>query len=169
MKIGVISDTHDRLPTLRRALALFRRLPVAAVFHAGDLVAPFAAKLLTPDALSLPLHVVYGNNDGERHGLKALLPQIADGPLTIKLGSPGKVRTVVMHHFIDWLKPADIAPADVIITGHTHQVVNQTHRTPAGEKLYLNPGECCGWVTDRCTVAVLDLDTLQAQIIEVHE
>jgi predicted phosphodiesterase len=34
--------------------------------------------------------------------------------------------------------------------------------------LLLNPGECCGWVTDRCTVALLDLDTLKADIIEVH-
>jgi len=35
--------------------------------------------------------------------------------------------------------------------------------------LYLNPGECCGWVNDRCTVAVLDLETLAADIVEVHE
>ena len=64
MKVGVISDTHDRLPTFRRALALFRRLEVEALFHAGDFVAPFAARLMAADQWSAPLYCVYGNNDG---------------------------------------------------------------------------------------------------------
>lgn len=161
MKIGVISDTHDRLTTFRRAIALFRRLEVAAIFHAGDYVAPFAAKLIAPDALSTPVYCVYGNNDGERAGLKSILPGIKDGPLTVTLGG----RRIVMHHFIDWLKPADISPADIVISGHTHNVVNEVKEG----KLLLNPGECCGWVTDRATVALLDLQQLKAEIIEVHE
>lgn len=161
MKIGVISDTHDRLPTFRRAMALFQRLKVQAVCHAGDYIAPFAAKLIAPDVLDVPLHCIYGNNDGERAGLKAILPGIVDGPLKIKIAD----RTIVMHHFIEWLKPADLVGADVVITGHTHEVINQQH----DGKLFLNPGECCGWVNDRCTIAVLDLETLSAQIIEVHD
>ena len=66
MKVGVISDTHDRLPTFRRAIAMFKRLRVEAIFHAGDFVAPFAARLVAPDSLGLPLYCIYGNNDGER-------------------------------------------------------------------------------------------------------
>ena len=171
MKIGVISDTHDRLPPFRRAVAMFQRMGVDAIFHAGDFIAPFAAKIIAPDAPGmdrLPLHCVYGNNDGVRPGLTKVLPHVADGPLTVTLGAPGKTRTVVMHHFIDWLKPADIAPADVIITGHTHEVVNDTRTLGSATKLFLNPGECCGWLTDRCTVAVLDLDTLKADIVDVQ-
>ncbi len=160
MRVGVISDTHDRLPTFQRAVALFRRLRVDAILHAGDYVAPFAAKLIAPDALSIPLHCIYGNNDGERAGLKQVLPNIVDGPLRLELGG----RTIVMHHFIDWLKPADTAGADVVITGHTHEVVNEQR----DGQLILNPGECCGWLTERCTVATLDLDTLKAEVVEVH-
>lgn len=161
MKIGVISDTHDRLPTFHRALAMFNRLQVDAVFHAGDLVAPFAARLIAPDVLPIPLHCVFGNNDGERKGLASMLPSIVDGPLTVQLGG----RTIVMHHFVDWLTPDQIASADVVISGHTHQASTQMK----DGKLFLNPGECCGWVTDRCTVAVLDLESLKADMVEVHE
>ncbi|MBI1336952.1 MAG: YfcE family phosphodiesterase [Phycisphaera sp.] len=161
MKIGVISDTHDRLPTLRRAIALFRRQGVGAIFHAGDFVAPFTAKLIAPSELDIPLHCCFGNNDGERAGLKTILPQVVDGPVKLTLDG----RRIVMHHFIDWLKPADYADADLVITGHTHSVVNET----VGKRLMLNPGECCGWVNDRCTVAVVDLATLKADIVEVHE
>jgi putative phosphoesterase len=167
MKIGVISDSHDRLPTLRRALALFKRMKLDAVLHAGDFVAPFAAKLLvgpdSPHADGVPLHCIYGNNDGERAGLKKILPMVADGPWRGSIGG----KTIVMHHWIDWLKPADLTGADIIITGHTHEIVNETRTDTGKPVLHLNPGECCGWLTDRCTVAIVDTDTLTAQIIEV--
>jgi len=83
MKVGVISDTHDRLPTFRRAMQMFKRMNVEAVIHAGDYVAPFAAALITPDVLDVPLYCVYGNNDGEKAGLKKMLPNIVDGPLHV--------------------------------------------------------------------------------------
>ena len=161
MKLGIISDTHDRLPTFRRAVALFPRLSVDAILHAGDYIAPIASKLIGPDRPAMQPHCIYGNNGRGRPGLKAVLPNIVDGPLNLKLGG----RKIVMHHFIDWLKPADIAPADIIITGHTHNVINETK----DGKLYLKPRECCGWLTDRCTVALLDTDAMKADIVEVHE
>lgn len=161
MKIGVLSDTHDRLPTFNRAVAFFQRMKVEAIFHAGDYIAPFAAKVIAPSVLKTPVHAVYGNNDGERAGLKAVLPQLVDGPLKISLAG----KTIVMAHFIDWLKPADIAKADLIITGHTHQIVNETKNS----QLFLNPGECCGWLTNRCTIAVVDLATMKTDIVEVHD
>lgn len=164
MKIGVISDTHDRLPTFRRAVAMFQRLKVEAIFHAGDFVAPFAARLIAPDApgmKNLPLYCCYGNNDGERAGLKKVLPGVVEGTVHATLAG----RRIVMNHFIDWFRPGEIDAADIVISGHTHEIVNQTSKG----KLYLNPGECCGWVTDRCTVALLDPAAMKAEIVEVHE
>jgi uncharacterized protein len=169
MKVGVISDTHDRLPPFSRAVQLLKRMKVEAIFHAGDYVAPFAAKLIAPDVLDVPLHCIYGNNDGERAGLKKVLPGIQDGPLRVTLAG----RTIVMHHFDEWLRPQDYVNADVIITGHTHAVVNEL-RDAAGsgtngrKQLWLNPGELCGWLTDKSSFAVLDLAALKADIVEVH-
>ena len=183
MKIGVISDTHDRLPTFVRAVEMFKRVGVGAIFHAGDYVAPFAAKLIGPGVLNIPLYCVYGNNDGERKGLKAVLPNLED-ELAVEIGG----RTVVMSHFIDWLKPGQLwvngKPADVVITGHTHEIANETRLLKsqadhfanaevvaggtAGGTLFLNPGECCGWLTGRCTVAILDTDTCTAEIVDIR-
>lgn len=157
MRIGVISDTHDRLPTLDAGLELLTQRNVEAIIHPGDVIAPFAAKRLL--AWKGPLHITYGNNDGERHGLKKVLPQIQDGPLWVDAGG----RRILVHHFIDWCEASDTAQADIIITGHTHEVVNERR----DGRLFLNPGECCGWVHGRCTVAVLDTGALAAEIIEV--
>ncbi len=159
MLIGVISDTHDRLPAIDRGLEILRDRGVEAVLHPGDVVAPFAAKRLL--AWSGPLHITYGNNDGERHGLKTVLPQIQDGPMLLQLGG----KAVLLHHFVDWCASSDIAKADIIVTGHTHEIVNEIR----DGKLFLNPGEACGWLTGRCTVAVLDTNAMAAEIIEVPQ
>ncbi len=158
MLIGVIADTHDRLPLIERGLGLFRDQDVGAVLHAGDLVSPFAAKLIKQ--LIGSLYVIYGNNDGERAGLKAVLPRIQDGPLRIELGD----RRILMHHAVEWCRPEDIAWADIVVTGHTHEASNDLQ---AG-KLLLDPGECCGWVTGRSTVALLDTDGPTGEIIDLE-
>ena len=33
--------------------------------------------------------------------------------------------------------------------------------------LTLNPGECCGWLTGRCTVALLETETMAVEIVDV--
>ena len=157
MKIGVLSDTHDRLPAIDAAIAEFLRRGVEAVIHPGDIVAPFAAKRLL--LWKGPLYVTYGNNDGERKGLKTVLPQIQDGLLNIELGG----RRILVHHYDAWCQVPDIRRAEIIITGHTHEVVNEVREG----RLYLNPGECCGWIGDRCTAAVLDTEGPSAEIIEL--
>lgn len=159
MRIGVISDTHDRLPLIDRALAVLREREAEALIHPGDVVAPFAAEHIR--RWPGPLYITYGNNDGERAGLKKVLPEIQDGPLFVELGG----RNILLHHFIDWCKPAHIERSDVIITGHTHEVVNERR----DGKLLLNPGECCGWVNGRGTVAMLNTDSLSAEIIDLSE
>lgn len=159
MLIGILADTHDRVPTLRAALGRFRDAGVSTLLHAGDIVAPFAARPLAE--FGAAVHVVFGNNDGERSGLRRVLPQIVDGPLRIELAG----RNILMSHFMDWLRPEDLRGADVVITAHTHQL--KVSRD-AG-RLMLNPGECCGWVTGRCTAILLDLVSLETHIMEGFE
>ena len=158
MLIGIVSDTHDRLPMIDAAVALFAHRRVEAIIHPGDFIAPFAVKRLL--AYKGPIHATYGNNDGERAGIKAVLAQVVDGPLFVELDG----RTILVHHVMDWCRPEDIARADIVITGHTHEVVNRME----DGKLLLNPGECCGWVTGRCSVAILDTAGPSAEICELE-
>lgn len=157
MLIGLISDTHDRLPMIDRAVEVFMRRGVHAMVHAGDLIAPFAAQRLL--RYKGPIYVIYGNNDGERAGLKQVLPQIKDGPLKLQMAG----RKLLVHHFIDWCSSQDIDQADIVITGHTHEAAQERQNGT----LFLNPGECCGWVHERCTVAVLDTEMMSAEVVEL--
>ena len=46
MKIGLISDTHDNIQNIRRAVRKFNDKRVDLVIHAGDIVSPNAVESL---------------------------------------------------------------------------------------------------------------------------
>ena len=53
---------------------------------------------------------------------------------------------------------------DIILTGHTHNVVNKKYDNGV---LVVNPGEACGYLTGKSTFAIIDTDILEAEIIEL--
>ncbi len=156
MLIGVLSDTHDNLPKVRGALDAFRRRGVEHVLHAGDLVAPFTMRLLM--RAGLPLTAVFGNNDGERKGLRKACETIYDGPHVVQLGG----RRIVLAHEPETLTPEVRAGADLLVHGHNH-----IPGVESGPPMVLNPGECGGWLSGKSTAAVVDLATLEAEIIDL--
>jgi putative phosphoesterase len=52
---------------------------------------------------------------------------------------------------------------DVVIRGHTHK--HYVMRT--GSTLVINPGEACGYLTNRRTVAILDTENMKVEMIEI--
>ncbi|MFW6188838.1 MAG: metallophosphoesterase [Planctomycetota bacterium] len=156
MLIGVMADTHDNMPKIQQALDALREREVEAILHAGDVVAPFALKLLA--ACGLPFTAVFGNNDGERDGLKKTCETIYEPPYTLRMGG----RTIVLTHDPESVEPEQAAEADLLIHGHTHE-----RDVERGRPLVLNPGEVGGWLSGRSTAAVVDLDSMEAEIIDL--
>jgi uncharacterized protein len=154
MKIGILSDTHDNLVQVEKAVRFFNLKKVDLVLHAGDFVAPFT--ILRLKKLLCAWQGVFGNNDGEKQGLRAVSEgRIVPGPLRLSAG--GK-NIVVVHDIqsIDLKKEK----ARFIIFGHSHkpEIINEPGR------LIINPGECGGWLTGRSTVAIADTDKISARI-----
>jgi putative phosphoesterase len=147
MLVGILSDSHDRLSALDKVLEIFQEAGVDQILHGGDYIAPFALKGIR--TTGLPMVGVYGNNDGEKKGLKSLCPGIHEPPHFVEL----KGVKILMVHSLDQL-PEDLAGAEVVIHGHTHK---EEVRTDENGILFINPGECCGWLTGRCTAALLRL------------
>lgn len=156
MLVGVLSDSHDNLPKLREAVALLRDRGAEHLIHAGDFVAPFAVNILVE--CGVPFTGVFGNNDGEKAGIGTLTPDVHEPPHAFELGG----RRIVVVHDPAKLPEGLWRDADVVVCGHTH-LPAVTGTGP----LVVNPGECGGWVMGTCTVAVLDLDALEASIVEV--
>ena len=154
MKIALMSDSHDNVPAMEEAIRRARDLGAEAVLFAGDLVAPFTAKRLK--AFEGPVYAVFGNNDGERQGLSAML-DIVDGPRTVELGAR---RIVIVHDIQDLGAVGD--GADLVVCGHTHDA-----GVEPGPPMVVNPGEIGGWLTGRKTFCIADLSTLKIETIEL--
>jgi len=159
--VGIISDTHDNRTNIVRAVELFNRKGAFLVVHAGDMVAPFTA--LDFRALSCPMEMVFGNNDGERIGLVNSFKDIGTlqpGPRTFSF--QGK-KFLLMHESGCLDEVINAAGVDVIIYGHTHH-----EDVRPGHPLVINPGEAGGWLTGKATIAVLDLETMAVEIISLN-
>ena len=72
MKIGLISDTHDNIQNVRKAVRKFNNKHVDVVIHAGDFVNPIAVESLA----GVKLVGVLGNNDTDIAGLKSTFNKI---------------------------------------------------------------------------------------------
>jgi len=155
-RIGVISDTHDRLDKVRDVVALFNRLKPERVVHCGDVVAQFVLGEMSE--LSMPVIAVYGNCDGDRAALRHRAEQLGfalhDGPFGFELG--GK-RIVVSHQPLN--PPPD---CDFFLHGHTHKLRHEG-KHPA----IVNPGEVCGWLSGRATAAMIDTDNAEVEFFDL--
>jgi putative phosphoesterase len=158
MIVGILSDTHDHMTNIRRAVDIFHDRKVEHVIHAGDFTSPFTFRLLND--LRCGFTGIFGNNDGD----KLLLQKMSGGkifaqPHELLLG--GKKIMMIHEHFIaDAL--ADSGHYDVVVYGHTHKPDIRKGRSGA---LVVNPGETGAWLYGKASVAVLDLTRLEAEII----
>ena len=154
MKIGILSDTHDNLPKIKRAVDVFNKNKVGYVLHAGDYIAPFVLPLL--EKLNCPWQGVFGNNDGEKKGLSERSEgKIKQAPLEISLDG----KKIYLAHSLDNENDIIAKKYDVIIFGHTHKLeIRKNNGT-----LLINPGECGGWLYGKSSIAILDVDKLEAK------
>ena len=65
MLIAVMSDSHDNIWNLQKALGIVKEKGAGMIIHCGDFVAPFMLKEL--EETGIPVHGVFGNNDGDQY------------------------------------------------------------------------------------------------------
>ena len=124
MKIGIISDSHDDITNVNKAIEIFEEMNVESIIHAGDIISPPIIKefkKLTESGVKL--FAVFGNNDGEKKGLKSAINSIG-GNL---LGDIGKIEIAglkfCIYHGQDLKKKEKIINSekfDVFVYGHSH-------------------------------------------------
>jgi putative phosphoesterase len=159
--IGIMSDSHDNLDAVKEAVRLFKRLDCQLVIHGGDFVAPFAA--LEMGRLPCRVKAVFGNCDGEKKGLAAAVKPFGEIEEPPHLFEWRGFQFLLMH--VDYDLSAQVARyrPDFLVFGHTHKPGIKTR----GETLLINPGETGGWVSGRKTVALLDPERRNAEIVSL--
>ena len=164
MLVGAISDTHDNLPAVEKAVKYLNEQKVNLVLHAGDYVAGFVIPKFKQ--LNCKLVGVFGNNDGDHELLKKRFSETSNCTIHerfTQIEIEG-YRIALLHgHETELLDAViDSGYFDAVIHGYSH---NRSIERK-GKTLAINPGEVCGYLTGKCTVAILDTAKNEAKIVE---
>jgi putative phosphoesterase len=165
MIVGLLSDTHDRLPLIDEAIKHLNEMNVGLVLHAGDYISPFVTEHFKQ--LKAPLIGVFGNNDGDRTLLKKKFAELgADIRGRFAFVLVDGLRIALLHGNETELMRSllELESHDVLVSGHTH--VPKTYRK--GRTLVINPGEACGYLSGKPTISILDTITLNVKTIQMN-
>ncbi len=170
MKIAVISDIHDNIWNLQKALAMPELQATEAMLCCGDLCSPFVIHLLGR-AYSGPVHIVFGNNDGDVAAI------IGNAKKYSNINIHGEYfrsllggSTLAMNHYPDKARAiAENGGFDIVCYGHNHTVVSDEM---VGDTLLINPGAIMGYhgggLRDiPATYVVLDTDLPIAEVYQI--
>jgi putative phosphoesterase len=165
MLIGVISDTHDNLPLVEKAIKRLNDEKVSLVLHAGDFVAPFVIPKFK--TLNAKLIGVFGNNDGDHELLKKRFSETENSEIRgrfAEIDADG-FKIALLHGDETELLEALINCEcfNAIIHGHAHT----TGVRKKGKTLIVNPREVCGYLSGKSTMALLDTIRREARIVEL--
>lgn len=173
MKIGVISDTHDRLECIPIIKDILEKEKVEIIVHCGDWVSPFTLEFFDRifSTFQIPVKSVFGNNEGD---IKRIVERNANLSNPIEF-APKEVfelelggRKIAAYHGHD--KPTlealiNSRKYDAVFTGHTHEVRQET----IGKTYVLNPGSTSfaanSQIIEKASIAIFDTDLNEAKIV----
>lgn len=141
MLVAVMSDSHDNIWNLRKAVEIVKDRQAGLLIHCGDFIAPFMLKEL--DQAGIPVHGVFGNNDGDQYTLTRMSLSILSN-ITLH-GLSGQVDAegfkIGFTHYAEMGQGLVAAGnCQLVCFGHSH--VHEIR--PAGPVTLLNPGEIMG-------------------------
>lgn len=142
MNIGVISDIHDRVDHLGLVIEQLRERSCVRIFCLGDICLPYTLHALAEMTVTIPVDIVYGNNDFDVSDFEQIA--LAHPDLTlhgdIATLAPGGIRVALTHMPEIARSMAHSGEYDMVFYGHTHVAA----REMIGDCLLANPGEIMG-------------------------
>jgi len=161
MKIGIISDSHDRVENTQKALQMIKEKGASVLIHCGDFCAPFMMNELSK--FEGEIHCVFGNIDD-----RFVTPNRAKefginfhGDLA-ELEFDGK--KLAVNHYPNLAEAlASSGKYDAVFYGHNHTA----DKKQIGNTLLCNPGELMGW-KGRVSFAIYDTEKNDVEIIDIE-
>ena len=161
MKIGIISDSHDRIENIVKAVKLFQKQKVDFVIHLGDYVNRSSVRAFK----GVKLIGIFGNNDGDQFRIIKAFEEIG-GEIKedfCELEKDG-VKFALYHG--KWQEITDAlikcGKYDVVLYGHDHV----KSKKKIGDTLVLNPGTAHGF-GGKATIAIFDTKTKKSEFFEL--
>ncbi|GIV66840.1 MAG: YfcE family phosphodiesterase [Chloroflexota bacterium] len=164
MKVAILSDTHNHLANLQKALRIVEEEKIQTIIHCGDVTTVETALLLSPYQVIL----AYGNGDfnsGEiRDTLMRNNPASFAGP--VFQGDLDNLRIAVTHgHLVSTFQNLlNCRQFDLIFFGHSHR---REERIQGNTRL-INPGALGGLKKEERSFCILDTHNRQIRFVLIE-
>ena len=161
MRFAIISDSHDNLPNIYKALDYITSQGIDLIIHCGDVCAPSVMTEIA-QKFSGQFHLVFGNVDGDQEKMKEMalnLKNVTIHGLVGTIKADGK--KIAWCHF-PWQADnlAETGKYDLVFYGHDHRAWEKQ----IGKTKLLNPGTLAGLFA-KATFAIYDTAADKAQLI----
>lgn len=161
MLIGIISDSHDHIDNIKKAVEIFKNKKTDLVVHLGDYVNMMAIEAFS----GLKIIGVFGNNDGDKMRI---------------INAFNKIKGEIKGDFFEFEKDGlkfsayhgtepELRDAliyceryDIIFFGHSHKAESKK----IGKTLAINPGTAHGF-GGRATIAIFNTQNKEVEFIDL--
>ena len=166
MRIGVLSDTHNNIGNLLKALRLFKEEGITKLVHCGDMVNITTAQQIA----GFDLIYVNGNMDDSAEAVNDTLWMLNANNETPGAAYTGKldgVAIAVTHGHLPGKLEQLLRSRryTFLFTGHTHKQRDEK----IGKTRLINPGALGGARYGARTICIVDLKSQDVRFIEVSE
>ena len=153
MRIGILSDSHNRIEALTAALDVLRREGIDTLFHCGDVTTLETARLMA----GFTVHYVYGNGDADAAEIREMLQNAnpnSSGGLVFTGELDGVTIAATHGHLAGKVMALTTSGEyDYVFHGHTHIQKNLM----IGRTRIINPGALGGMRNEYRNLCILDL------------
>jgi putative phosphoesterase len=166
MIFGLLGDTHDHLPRIKKTVDVLNREAAGGMFlHTGDFIAPFVIPALA--RLEGKVIGVYGNNDGDHELLQVRCAETENVRIEGNFFEfVAEDKRIALLHGHEKALLSDLIESglfDLVVHGHSHRAgISRKGRT-----LVINPGEVCGYLTGKPSCASYDTNTGKGMIYPI--
>ena len=158
--IGILSDTHENITAIDRAVEKFKQYSPELVVHCGDIISPPVLKCFA----GLNMQFIFGNNDGEREGLQKMCTELRFAPPVDQLEFEVEGKSFYAYHGTKERvleERIKLQKYDYILCGHTHE----TRDEQLGRTRVINPGAL--FLCKQYTIAVLEPASGNLELLEI--
>lgn len=166
--IAIISDSHDNVPNLEKALEYINDQNIKTLIHCGDICSPTVLKRIIEPNFKGQIYLVHGNVS-DRNRLEEYVKKYDNVQLC---GDSGSIemsgRKITFCHFPDEAKKlARSRKYDIVFYGHTHKPWLSYEKLNGRRVKLVNPGTLAGMFY-KATFAIYypETDKLELKILE---
>lgn len=149
-RIGLISDTHDNVNNVLKAVDVFNELDLSFIIHCGDIVAPATIKFFKCQEIRF----IRGNCDGDIENIKKIAESLGHRFIGDNLILGVFDKKLVAYHGTDKKRLEGLIKSqkyDYVLHGHTHKKRDEM----IGKTRVINPG--AHYYCTENTIAILEI------------